>query len=727
MPPGILVDAEIVATDGLAPYTRFDGSGGSIQTTSGWTRQEQASSNGTMVAVSSAVDARSSFLFLAPGGSALDLQLRCSPSDGMGAGPKAVQVFRGEIELARAEMHDGWNELRIPLPDRSLVPGLNELSLRFAGSERAAGDVAPPRKDRKRWARCSEIAVLPRAADGVRQVAEPPAHSGGESGARSVELAGTRTLSIPLPASSEVTVFPQLDSDAEGAALDLHVVEREAEHLLHWKPGATAFSFSTTERPSALRFSARTAPAPGLRDTAVTLSLTPKSLEIASTRRSSAPRRPPHVFVYLVDTVRADAVGSTWQGLPAAPSLAAFRRESVTFARARTASSWTLPSVVSILSGVYPFRHGIMKGDTRFTDSRVPSLAEILATAGYQTVGISQSWVASASFGVDRGFSRFVLSEQLNGTALRSQDLRKAFRLWYLGESAGERPIFAYLHGVDPHMPYTPPPGRYREAATRFAGSLPEEAYLPKSLETRALASQAGEVRHLQALYQGEVLYADEQFGRFLDLLRLLNLYDDALVVFVADHGEEFAEHGSFGHGRTLFEEQLLVPLVVKFPRSKWAGRVVDADVSTVDLVPTILEAAGVSAAPLVLDGLPLTAAITGAPGTPREVFSEVNPAANASSPEVDWAALIVGPTKCLHSANRVDNLGREVPEWTYLQLGPELYEERLLAGDAAAARDCQRRLARWLVEAKRARTESTQDSVGQEELEKLRALGYIR
>lgn len=717
-----------MATDDLAPYSRFDGSGGSLLTTSGWTRQERAELNGVTVAASAAVDDRSKFIFLRPDNGAYDLHLRCNPADALDPRNATLRVFRDELELARGELQAGWNDLRIPLPAGALVEGLNELSLSFGDPYQGDQGATPARKDRRRWAKCTELAVLPRGSGGLGDVIDEHGSEPGENGARSVTLGAYRSLSIPLPASSKVTIRLDTDPPSQHAALALLQIDRDAARPLVWPSGDSTLSFRTRAIHSRVRISARSPePEAAQAGAGLNLTLTPGSLATAPSRGWWAPKRPPNVFIFLVDTLRTDAVGRTWQGLAAAPNLDAFRREAVTFSRARTASSWTLPSVVSILSGVYPFRHGVMKGDTRYTDDRFPSLPETLATVGYQTVGISQSWVASSSFGVDRGFARFVLSEQLNGVALRSQDLRKAFRLWYLGEAAAEKPIFAYLHGVDPHMPYTPPTGRYREAAVRFPGNHAEADYMPKSLETRTLAAEPREVLHLRALYQGEVLYADEQFGRFLDLLRLLDLYDEALVVFVADHGEEFAEHGAFGHGRTLYEDQLLVPLVVKFPRSRWAGRVVDADVSTVDLVPTILENAGVPATGLVLDGQSLTQIIDGAPAHLREIFSEVNPVANATSPEVDWKALVVGSTKCLHSGNRIDNLGRPVPEWTYLALGPELYDERPLAETSAAALDCKRRLARWLRVAARARSGAGAEGVGQEELEKLRALGYIR
>ena len=115
------------------------------------------------------------------------------------------------------------------------------------------------------------------------------------------------------------------------------------------------------------------------------------------------------------------------------------------------------------------------------------------------------------------------------------------------------------------------------------------------------------ELAHLRARYDDEVASTDREFGRFLDLLRFLDLYDSSLIVLLSDHGEELGDHGGFGHGRTLYEEVLHVPLIIKFPGSRWAGRTVDQPVSTLDMVPTLLEVLGVDLAPGEHDGRSLS------------------------------------------------------------------------------------------------------------------------
>jgi arylsulfatase A-like enzyme len=150
-------------------------------------------------------------------------------------------------------------------------------------------------------------------------------------------------------------------------------------------------------------------------------------------------------------------------------------------------------------------------------------------------------------------------------------------------------PFFLYVHTIDPHRPYEPPPS-FR---TRFARPPATE------LESTdpAVAARA-RLADMIAAYDAEILYNDACFGAWLDFLRSERLYDDALVVFTSDHGEEFREHGELGHGLTLFQEVVQVPLLVKFPGGAHAGRVVRSPASLLDVLPTILGLAGVGPGP---------------------------------------------------------------------------------------------------------------------------------
>jgi arylsulfatase A-like enzyme len=437
----------------------------------------------------------------------------------------------------------------------------------------------------------------------------------------------------------------------------------------------------------------------------------------------------PHVFLYLVDTLRADALAA-YGGEPGlTPSMNAFGDGAVVYEDARVASSWTLPSVVSILTGVYPFRHHVMKGDVKFDTDVLPGLGRLLAERGYETVAISQSFVVSGAFGIDRDFEDFFLNNQLHGHKLGSQSIRKALVHWLAAPGREEgAPIFAYLHSVDPHAPYSPPPG-YRELAESAPGTLPPAKYRPSVFMTeRRLASMPREVEHLEALYLGEVSYTDRQFGLFLDLLRRLDLYDPSLILLVSDHGEEFAEHGGFDHGRTLYDELLEVPLIAKFPQDRWADTRVARPVSTVDILPTVLALTGEAEAVVARHGESLIPD-DAAPGAPRRgIFAEVNPAAAPHAGAVDLRALAVSGLKCIQNMTGVDQFGRRAPEWSVYDLGADPGEQETLAPATVETRRCREALVRWLA-ARQAADEAlaTGAATSEETREHLRALGYIQ
>ncbi|HET9209338.1 MAG TPA: sulfatase-like hydrolase/transferase, partial [Thermoanaerobaculia bacterium] len=234
-------------------------------------------------------------------------------------------------------------------------------------------------------------------------------------------------------------------------------------------------------------------------------------------------------------------------------------------------------------------------------------------------------------------------------------------------------------------------------------------------------------VSYLRTLYEGEVHYADREFGRFLDLLKWLGLYDQSLVILVGDHGEEFAEHGGFEHGRTLFGEVLRVPLVVKYPGGRWAGERIDAPVDLVDVAPTVLAEAGGAETP-GFDGRALPG-----PGSPRRhdnpVYFEVAPAHDSTGKEapVDLRGLVVGDLKCIENRAGVDRDGRPAPRIQAFNLAADPGERRPFPQEAGETVRCRGLLEGWSrararqVEEQRSRRTASPDT-----LEELRALGYI-
>jgi len=299
------------------------------------------------------------------------------------------------------------------------------------------------------------------------------------------------------------------------------------------------------------------------------------------------PRRP-HVFIYLVDTLRVDHLGCYGYRKPVSPHIDAFAREASVF-RGVAPSSWTKASVASLFTGLSPIAHGAQdRGDTLTSDAT--TLAELLGAAGYRTYALyANTWVSEA-FGLDQGFGERRL---LIGPSDR---LNRALFGW-LGNTRRDDRLFVYVHTIDPHAPYAPAAG-FR---ARFAAApRPLERASITWLEDLATRGRRGEaipaslVEEITALYDAEIAFNDLQFGLFVEELKRRSLYDDSLILFTSDHGEEFFEHGGVSHGQTLYAEVLDIPIIIKWPRGAAApAGSRGSPARLIDVLPTILDCLG--------------------------------------------------------------------------------------------------------------------------------------
>ena len=354
-----------------------------------------------------------------------------------------------------------------------------------------------------------------------------------------------------------------------------------------------------------------------------------------------------------VDTLRADHLGSYGYERATDPHLAAFAEDAVLFEAAYAPSSWTRPSTATLLTGLAPAAHGAITGADRI-DPDVALLGDLLASRGYRSFG----WTANPNvldvWGFDRGFERFV--DLLDGKRIDTDAQHFLAELQggqHLVEDPEGRPRFLYLHTVDPHQPYGPPRTAAGEVAG-FAGFDAAERGLsfdPSLVQKPARVRPGIETQALRATvdaYDAEIAYSDAVFGALLDELRRTGRYDDALIVYTSDHGEEFLDHGSAGHQQTLFEEVVRVPLLVKFPGNVHAGRRIDAPASLLDVVPTVLRAAG-AAVPQGLEGVDLRELARGAGDDQRQVFFDLDREARPGRPNFTAQGLREGRFKLIH------------------------------------------------------------------------------
>ena len=292
----------------------------------------------------------------------------------------------------------------------------------------------------------------------------------------------------------------------------------------------------------------------------------------ASPPATASPSGPPSIVLVSIDTLRADHVGAYGAQTGATPNLDTLAAEGVLFENALTPVPITLPAHASMLTGLLPHRHGVRDNGLYRLPTDVPTLAALLATAGYDTAAVVGAAVLDRQYGLDRGFRRY--DDQIGGPGGLTIPERPAAAVTdaALAAAAGLRPpFFLFVHYYDPHAAYKPPP----PWAERFADRP----------------------------YDGEVAYADAEVGRLRRELVERGPGKDVVFVVTSDHGEGLGEHGEATHGPFLYQTTLHVPLIVVAPGRWPAGRRVKGLVSNVDVAPTLLALAA-RPVPPSLDGL---------------------------------------------------------------------------------------------------------------------------
>ena len=387
------------------------------------------------------------------------------------------------------------------------------------------------------------------------------------------------------------------------------------------------------------------------------------------------------IILISIDTLRADRLPAYGYQKIKTPNIDRLVADGVIFERAYAHSPQTLPSHTSILSGQLPFEHGVrdnigfsVKPDQRF-------LQHILKEAGYATAGFVSAYVLRKQVGFSAGFDAF--DDQLPaaspdmplGQLQRPGEATVLNAIGWLERRQSPR-FFLFVHTYEPHKPYAPP--------AKFTTASP---------------------------YDGEIEYADENLAKLLAYLRSKDLYDSATIVFLSDHGEGLGDHGEDEHGIFLYNETIRVPLVIKLPGGRRAGSRVTVPVQHIDLLPTILELAGL-VPPAAVRGRSLKAAIDGS-GRPAStgIYAE------SLSPRYHfgWSELYA----------LTDDRYRYIraPRDELYDITTDVSEQKSIAAEKVQVRDAMRRGLDALI-AKAAVTAPS--AVSAEDRQKLAALGYV-
>ncbi|HEU4521619.1 MAG TPA: sulfatase-like hydrolase/transferase [Thermoanaerobaculia bacterium] len=305
--------------------------------------------------------------------------------------------------------------------------------------------------------------------------------------------------------------------------------------------------------------------------------------------------RKPNVILITFDTTRGDAVGYANGRTDVTPNLDKLAAEGTWFSNAITSQPLTVPAHSTIMTGLYPYKHGVRNNGTYVLEPEHVTLAERLKEAGYATHAIVSSYVLDSQFGLDQGFDGF--DDDMSGgpqqklfmfREIRANQTANKAVAWLRQGRPEKQPFFLWLHFYDPHADYEPP----EDIADRFPGER----------------------------YEGEIAYADRELGRVLAALDESGQRDNTLIVFTSDHGESLGEHGERSHGIFVYDSTIHVPLLFSGKGAKGAGKV-DALVRTADIAPTVLDMLGIDAPPV--DGASMLPLMNGEKAPARTAYAE--------------------------------------------------------------------------------------------------------
>lgn len=300
-----------------------------------------------------------------------------------------------------------------------------------------------------------------------------------------------------------------------------------------------------------------------------------------------------NVIIYLVDTLRADHLGCYGNPEIQTPHIDRFASQGVLFEKAYSQASWTKPSTATLLTSTYPSYHGAITREDGLTN-RVTTIAESLRDEGYLTAGFINNPNIVSDFGFHQGFDSYIeIYQQLKQRPLYAHHMNQLILPWL--EENANMPFFLYIHTVDPHDPYNPPPPFDTMYDKNYQGSIHGSSRTLCDIDEGKIKVTPRDIQHLEALYDGEITLNDEAFGELIEKLKELQLYNRTLVLFTSDHGEEFYEHQGVKHGDTLYEEQIHIPIIIRDPFHFPSEQRIGSMVGTIDIMPTILRLLNIS------------------------------------------------------------------------------------------------------------------------------------
>jgi len=334
---------------------------------------------------------------------------------------------------------------------------------------------------------------------------------------------------------------------------------------------------------------------PKQRNRTIAILLGLSAVVIAGVYLLATPNRPhlkyaraKNVIIISLDTLRADRLGAYGYNRETSPALDRFASDGIVFEKSVSPAPWTLPTHVSLLSGLFPTTHGVTKSIHQRIPNAIPLLAEVLRETGFRTHAVTGGGYLSENYGFNRGFETFE-KHRRDHEGTTSKMLKRAEELITTYRASGEQ-FFVFLHTYDIHCPYAPPEPYFSMFKSDDAEYVDTDRCAKYYIKNPVNEAQA---KFISDRYDGSIRWVDDKLNGFFEFLRSSQVLNDTLVVIMSDHGEEFLERGTIGHSGSLHKELLDVPLIIT--GSGLAPRRISTPVSLVDVKPTLLALLGVS------------------------------------------------------------------------------------------------------------------------------------
>jgi arylsulfatase A-like enzyme len=527
-----------------------------------------------------------------------------------------------QLELVRLEEGDAFRDYDLTIPAEHVEVGENYLLMRFGGTTQVNGQAVAAAIESMRIVSGTSIPEGEYAAPRHGALVLEMAMGGATRRAIAVRKPTRLSYYLQIPAGAKLG----FGVGAEGstpAAVKVAITPEGGERVELYSGRANASGWSD-EVVDLGRFAGSVARIDFLAEGEGEGRVGWSSAALLLPKVEETEREPAkNVVVLLIDTLRADKLRPfNPRSRVETPNLDRLAEESAVFLNAHSPENWTKPSVASVLTGLFPTTHG-----TKESESRLPSaallLSEHMKANGFRTGSFIANGYVSDRFGFDQGWDHYTnfIREGKNTDASNVFSEAGDFI-----EANKDHRFFTYIQTIDPHVPYDPPAEYLRMYDDRadYAGQVTarQTPDLLEKAKRDEVTFDGSDRRRLLALHDGEITQHDAEMGRFIERLKALGVWDDTIFIITSDHGEEFDDHGSWGHGHSVYEELVHVPLLVHRPGLVPAAQIRET-VATLDIPATVAEATGVPPLP-ASEGRSLLGFARGeTPGGPSVAFSD--------------------------------------------------------------------------------------------------------